>query len=56
MLLLILLRAAKLLEQFLNDKNDRTLQDVYSMKPEHASLVTEDGIRQIAPEEAKTIF
>ena len=52
-LLLILLRAAKLLEQFLNDKNDRTLQDVYSMKPEHASLVTEDGIRQIRPEEAK---
>ncbi len=52
-LLLILLRAAKLLEQFLNDKNDRDLQDVYSMKPEHASLVTEDGIRQISPEEAK---
>ncbi|MBR6353208.1 MAG: cadmium-translocating P-type ATPase [Oscillospiraceae bacterium] len=52
-LLLILLRAAKLLEQFLNGKNDRDLQDVYSMKPEHASLVTEGGIRQIRPEEAK---
>ena len=52
-LLLILLRAAKLLEQFLSDKNEKDFQGVLSMKPERASLVTEDGIRQIPPEEAK---
>ncbi len=50
-LLLILLRAAKLLEGLLVERNENDFAKVLSMKPESASLVTDDGVRQVSPEE-----
>ena len=51
--LLILLRTAKLVEAFLAERNEKEFSGVLSMKPEKATLVTEEGVRQVSPEEVE---